>query len=71
MAMLTPELFRVQWRTRLYGHLVREHASDPSALTRDLPHLDQLTCTSLSRRIGWLTFEDLRRVEPAACPWLA
>jgi len=71
MVMLTPEFFRRHWQSRLYGHLVREYIADPAALQRDLPHLDHLTCVSLSRRIGWLTFEDLRRVEPAACPWLA
>jgi hypothetical protein len=71
MVMLTPELFRRNWRSRLYGHLVREYASDPSAIQRDLPHLDGLTCAALSRRVGWLTFEDLRSAEPTVCPWLA
>ena len=69
--MLTPELFRRNWQSRLYGHLVREYATDPSAIQRDLPHLDGLTCAALSRRVGWLTFEDLRSAEPSACPWLA
>jgi hypothetical protein len=44
---------------------------DPATIQRDLPHLDGLTCAALSRRIGWLTFEDIRCVEPTACPWLA
>ena len=70
LVMLTPDLFRRQWRSRLYGHLVREYMADPAALQRDLPHLDGFSCAALSRRIGWLTFEDLRSVEPQACPWL-
>jgi hypothetical protein len=66
--MLTPELFRRNWHSRLYGHLVREYAADPSAIRRDLPHLDGLTCAALSRRVGWLTFEDLRSAEPTGAP---
>jgi hypothetical protein len=69
--MLTPEPFRRNWRSRLYGHLVREYATDPSAIQRDLPHLDGLTCAALSRRIGWLTFEDLGWAWPTVCFWLA
>ena len=66
--MLTPELFRRNWRSRLYGHLVREYASDPSAIQRDLPHLDGLACAALSRRVGWLTFEDLGWAWPTGAP---
>jgi hypothetical protein len=58
LVMLTPDLFRRQWRSRLYGHLVREYMADPAALQRDLPHLDGFSCAALSRRVGWLTFED-------------
>jgi hypothetical protein len=70
MVMLTPELFRRNWHSRLYGHLVREYMNDPAAIQRDLPHLDGLICAAISRRIGWLTFEDIRSVEPTACRWL-
>jgi hypothetical protein len=66
--MLTPELFRRNWRSRLYGHFVREYASDPSAIQRDLPHLDGLICAALSRRVGWLTFEDLGWAWPTEVP---
>jgi hypothetical protein len=71
LVMLTPEIFRRNWHSRLYGHLVREYSRDPAAIQRDLPHLDGITCAGLSRRIGWPTFEDLRAVEPAACRWLS
>jgi hypothetical protein len=71
LVLLTPEIFRRNWRSRLYGHLMRDYATDPAALQRDLPHLDGFTCSTVSRRLAWLTFEDLRTVEPAACPWLA
>jgi hypothetical protein len=68
--LLTPELFRRNWTSRLYGHLLRAYTTDPAALARDLPHLDPATCVGLARRLGWLTFEDLQNVEPAACPWI-
>jgi hypothetical protein len=51
-------------------HLIREYAGDPSAIQRDLPHLDGLTCAALSRRVGWLTFEDLGWAWPTVCPRL-
>lgn len=70
LVLLTPELFRINWTSRLYGHLMRAYTTDPAALARDLPHLDPATCVALSRRLGWLTFEDLQSVEPAACPWI-
>lgn len=69
-ALLTPELFRRNWRSRLYGHLLRMYRDDAAALQEDLPHLDGATCAGLARRIGWLAFEDLRGVAPEACPWL-
>jgi hypothetical protein len=70
LVLLTPELFRRNWTSRLYGHLLRAYTTDPAALARDLPHLDPATCIGLSRRLGWLTFEDLQNVEPAAFPWI-
>jgi hypothetical protein len=68
--LLTPELFRRHWQSRLYGHLLREYRSDPAALQRDLPHRSGAECASLSRRIGWMTFEDVKAVVPDACRWL-
>jgi hypothetical protein len=71
LVLLTPAMFKTHWSSRLYGHLVREYASDPSAIKRDLPHHDFATCAGVSKRIGWLTFEDIRTVQPTACPWLS
>ena len=44
LVLLTPELFRSNWTSRLYGHLMRAYTTDPAALARDLPHLDPATC---------------------------
>ena len=65
LVLLTPELFRRNRTSRLYGPLMDAYKNDPAALARDLPHLDPATCVGLSRRLGWLTFEDLQKVEPA------
>jgi hypothetical protein len=71
LVLLTPELFRRNWRSRLYGHLIREYSSDPSAIQRDLPHLDPGSATRVAQRIGWLTFEEIREIDPdTCCPWL-
>jgi hypothetical protein len=68
--LLTPELFRRHWQSRLYGHLLREYRSDAAALQRDLPHRSGAECASLSRRIGWMAFEDIAQAVPGSCTWL-
>ncbi len=71
MALLTPELFRTNQHSRLYGHLYDEYKTTPGALALDLPHRAPELCASASRRLGWLTFEDVRAELPGSCPWLA
>jgi hypothetical protein len=48
---------------------VNEYRADPSALLRDLPHRNA-DWPAVSRRRGWATFEDCKRIEPTACAWL-
>lgn len=69
-SLLTPENFKRYPTSRLYGWLMREYQTDPNALKRDLPHREGIDWVGLSRRIGWLTFEDFERLRPGACPWL-
>ena len=71
--LLTPRMFKdaQNWHSRLYGWLMREYMSDPSALQRDLPHRINIDWTAVSRRLGWMTFEDCEQVLPGACPWLS
>ena len=71
LLLLTPELFRTRPTSRLYGHLFELYRRDPAALHRDLPHLSNDACEELSRRLGWITFEQIRDLEPSACRWLA
>jgi hypothetical protein len=69
--LLTPEVFRRRKRTRLYGYLLRRYQSSPEALRRALRHREDVTdWADVSRRIGWLTWEDSARILPASCPWL-
>jgi len=69
-AMLTPEIFRQNPQSRLYGWLLDEYRSNPAALARDLPHRQSVDWSEVARRIGWLTWEDCEQVLPESCPWL-
>jgi len=69
-AMLTPEMFRQDPHSRLYGWLLDEYRSSPAALARDLPHRQCVDWSEVARRIGWLTWEDCEQVLPGSCPWL-
>lgn len=70
LLLLTPELFRERPTSRLYGHLFHLYRRDASALHRDLPYLSLRDCEELSRRLGWVTFEQIHGLEPRACQWL-
>jgi len=69
-AMLTPEIFRQNPQSRLYGWLLNEYRSNPAALARDLPHRQSVDWPEVARRIGWLTWEDCEQLLPGSCPWL-
>jgi hypothetical protein len=71
--LLTPGVFKEQWRSRLYGWLMHDYQENPGALARDLPHRSTFTVSDwerLSKRIGWLTWEECNSVLPQTCPWL-
>jgi hypothetical protein len=68
--MVTPELFRKHPESRLYGWLINGYRRDPALLHKHLPHRDAHDLADVSRRLGWLTWEDCNRVLPGTCPWL-
>lgn len=68
--LLTPEMFREHPHSRLYGWLLQEYRSYPTALERDIPHRQGVDWQEVARRIGWLTWEDCEQVLHGACPWL-
>jgi hypothetical protein len=70
-ALLTPGLYRQHPRSRLYGCLMDDYARHPEDLGRDLPHRRGVDWPGLSRRLGWLTWEDCESTLPGSCPWLA
>ena len=70
-ALLTPRKFKQNPKSRLYGWLMAEYSSRPESLSRDLPHRGIVDWESVSKRIGWFTFEDIEFVVPRSCPWMA
>ena len=68
--LLTPAAFKEYPSSRLYGWLMEEYRSKPEALSRDLGHRKDADWKAISKRIGWVTFEDFEKVRPRACPWL-
>lgn len=68
--LLTPRCFQQRPHSRLYGFLYEEYTQHPAALARDLPHRTDCDWSGISRRIGWLTFEDINDAQPGACPWM-
>ncbi|MGH2951795.1 MAG: hypothetical protein ACRDKX_07115 [Solirubrobacterales bacterium] len=70
--LLTPEVFKREPATsRLYGWLMSDYMARPDSLARDLPHRPDEDWSAVSRRLGWLTWEDCNTVLPGACRWLA
>jgi len=69
-ALLTPEVFRTQPHSRLYGWLLEDYRSNPNSLARDLPHRTGIDWATVASRLGWITFEDIKTQCSGACPWL-
>lgn len=67
--LITPELFKVNYTTRLYGWLMEDYKK-PESLLRDLPHRSLDKLTSASSRMGWLTWQEIENIAPGACKWL-
>jgi hypothetical protein len=70
--LLTPKLFKDNPRSRLYGYTYWEYKNNYDSIGKDLPHrkLDSLTCEKISKRIGWITWEQLRDINSNCCKWL-
>jgi hypothetical protein len=68
--LLTPEIFRTNPESRLYGWLLPAYQQDPALLHHHLPHRPLADVESVSKRLGWLAWEDCNRLYPSACPWL-
>lgn len=69
-SLLTPKKFKEMPYSRLYGWLFNEYKNSPRAISRDLPHRDGYDWSSLAARMSWITFDDIHRILPKACPWM-
>lgn len=67
--LLTPEVFRDDPASRLYGHLHASYTQRPGTLAAHLPHRAEPLVHEAARRLGWATWEDVERVRPGALPW--
>lgn len=70
-ALLTPDGFKFNPKTRLYGWLMNEYRSEAGALARDLPHRQGVEWASVMERIGWVSYEEIEYALPGACPWMS
>jgi hypothetical protein len=68
--MLTPQMFKDEPHSRLYGWLFKEYTESPETLGRDLQHRGKIAWDAVARRIGWLTWEDCEAVLKGSCSWL-
>lgn len=68
--LLTPGIFKENPQSRLYGWLLPEYQRNPNLLANHLPHRASEDLASVSKRLGWLTYEDCREVSPDSCAWL-
>jgi hypothetical protein len=68
--LLTPGLFKVEGSPRLYGRILPDYQRDSHILAHDLPHRSREDWDAISKRIGWLTWEECNEVLPGACKWL-
>lgn len=70
LVLLTPEIFRDNPTSRLYGWLMQAYREQPSLLQEHLPHRKDVDWAAVSRRLGWLTWEDFNRTRRGSVPWL-
>lgn len=68
--LLTPQLFKDNPTSRLYGYKFNEYKTNPNSLSVDLPHRKNCNWLNISSRIGWLTWEDFKKVNKGSCRWL-
>jgi hypothetical protein len=70
--LLTPQVFRDESHCRLYGWLMNAYRAHPERLAHDFRHRkDENDWATISRRLGWLTWEQCEEAIPGTCPWLA
>jgi len=69
--LLTPEFFKTNSSSRLYGYKFKDYKENPESIAADLPHRKDRDWQEISERLGWLTWEDFHRVDEDCCPWIS
>jgi hypothetical protein len=67
--LITPKIFKENPESRLYGYKFNEYKNNIEAISKDLPHRKNIS-KNLSKRLGWLTWEDFNEVNNKCCQWL-
>ncbi len=60
--LLTPEIIKKNPHSRFYGYKYDEYKRDPGSIGRDLPHRKGIDWKTISSRVGWATWEEMKRV---------
>jgi hypothetical protein len=69
--LVTPEMFKRNPSSRLYGYKFTDYKKNPTSLAADIPHRKNANWDDVSQKLGWLTWEDFHRVNPNCCSWLS
>lgn len=59
--------------TRLYGYKYNDYKSNPENLSKELPHrnFNKEQVIELSKRIGWISWEEINGINKNCCNWVA
>lgn len=68
--LITPRVFKQKPWSRLYGYKFKDYQTDPVCLGTDLPHRENYDWKDISRRLGWLTWQDFKDANKDCCRWL-
>jgi len=70
--LLTPQLFKDNPRTRLYGYAFMDYKNNSHLIGNDLVHrkLNLKDCEKIANRIGWISWENLKQINNDCCKWI-
>jgi len=68
--LLTPRTFQNDPSSRLFGYKFNDYKDNPESLGQDLPHRTDYDWRDISKRLGWLTWEDFKEINKDSCRWL-
>lgn len=68
--LITPEIFKRDPSSRLYGALMQAYRRDAELLHEHLPHRSPADLAGVPLRLGWTSWEQINTLNPGACPWL-